>query len=170
MIVLETPRLRLRHLTADDAPFMRGLLNEPSFIRNIGDRGVRTVADARAYVERGPIASYERHGFGLYLVELKESGVPIGICGLVKRDGLDDVDIGFALLPVYWSKGYALESAVAVRDYAAAAIGVRRIVAIVDPANAASIRLLERIGLRFERTVRLAGDDAELGLYAAEVG
>ena len=167
MTVLETARLRLRQLTTEDAPFMRALLNEPSFIRNIGDRGVRTVEDARAYLERGPIASYEQHGFGLYLVELKETGAPIGICGLVKRDELPDVDIGFAFLPAFWSKGYAFESASAVKRYAADTIGLRRLIAIVNPANAGSIRLLEKIGLRFDRMIRLGVDGADLKLFAA---
>src|SRR5262249_38684677 len=107
---LDTARLRLRDLAPADAPFILTLLNEPSFIRNIGDRGVRTLDAARAYIENGPVASYARHGFGLYLVELLASGAPIGICGILKRDALPDPDLGFAFLPAYWKQGYAFES------------------------------------------------------------
>lgn len=145
---------------------MLELLNEPSFIQNIGDRGVRTVDEARAYVRRSAVASYERNGFGLYMVELKETGEPVGICGLVRRNGLEDVDVGFAFLPRYWSKGYASESATAVVVYAREALGIGRVVGIVSPGNVGSIRVLERLGLRFERMMRLAPDDDEVALYA----
>ncbi len=118
MVVFETDRLVLRRLTVDDSGFILRLLNEPSFLQQIGDRGVRNLADAKQYILSGPIASYERHGFGLFLVELKDGLVPIGICGLLKRDALDDVDVGFAFVPESWSKGYAFESASAVLAYA----------------------------------------------------
>lgn len=169
MIILETERLLLRKISTDDAEFMLQLLNEPSFIQNIGDRGVRTLEDANAYIVNGPAASYSRNGFGLYLVLLKETNEPIGICGLVKRVGLDDVDIGYAFLPKFWSKGFAFESARAVKDYAKNVVGLRRIVAITDPANAGSIRVVEKLGLRFERMIRLSEDDIELRLYAVEL-
>ncbi len=110
-MVLETHRLRLRRLSVDDAGFILRLLNEPSFIQNIGDRNVRTIEEARAYILNGPVASYETHGFGLWMVETKDAGTHIGICGLLKREVLEDVDIGYALLPEFWSRGYALESA-----------------------------------------------------------
>jgi RimJ/RimL family protein N-acetyltransferase len=155
----------LRQFTSDDAPFILELVNEPSFIQNIGDRGVRSLADATKYIETGPIASYARNGFGLYLVALKESGESIGMCGLIKREALDDVDIGYAFLPKFWSKGYAVESALAVKEQAHA-LGLERLVAIVDPANAGSIRVLEKIGLTFETMIRLATDDIELKLFA----
>ena len=109
MTVIETERLVLRHLSTEDAGFILELLNEPSFIRNIGDRGVRTIEGANTYILNGPVASYARNGFGLYLVKLKETDESIGMCGLIKRDTLDDVDIGYALLPRFWSKGYAVE-------------------------------------------------------------
>src|SRR2546427_4029250 len=118
MNILETQRLVLRQLSTDDAEFIVALLNEPSFIRYIGDKGVRNLDDARQYILNGPVDSYERNGFGLYLVELKENAIPIGISGLVRRDTLPDADIGFAFLPAYWSKGYAIESATAVMTYA----------------------------------------------------
>jgi len=163
---IETDRLRLRRLGAGDAPFILELLNEPSFIRFIGDKGVRTLDDARKYLRDGPLAMYERTGAGLLLVTLKDGGVPMGMCGLIKRDALEDTDIGFALLPAFWGQGYALEAATAVLRYGREVLGLRRIVAITSPDNVRSIALLERIGLRFERGVRLAGADEEISLYA----
>jgi len=151
MKVLETERLALRQFTADDAEFILELVNEPSFIRNIGDRGVRTTSDAIKYIETVPIASYARNGFGLYLVMLKESGESIGVCGLIKRDALDDVDIGYAYLPKFWPKGYAVEAALGVKGFARDVVKLNRIVAITDPQNQGSIRLLEKIGFTFEK-------------------
>jgi len=168
MNTLETERLSLQHLTAGDAEFLIELLNDPSFIRNIGDRGVRTVQDAQAYVQNGPAASYAKNGFGLDLVILKDTGEPIGICGLIKRPTLDDVDIGYAFLPRYWSKGYAVEAASAVKQYAQDVIGLKRLVAIVDPLNLGSIRVLEKIGFTFEKMVKLSADDIELKLFACQ--
>lgn len=167
--ILETERLLVRQLSRDDAEFMLELLNEPSFIQNIGDRGVRTLEEARSYIQNGPIASYAKNGFGLYLVVLKETNEPIGICGLIQRDGLGDVDIGYAFLPKFWSRGYAVESALAVKSYAKNAIGLHHLVAITDPANQGSIRVLEKIGLRFEKMIRLSEDEIELKLFAAEL-
>jgi RimJ/RimL family protein N-acetyltransferase len=167
-VTLATARLRLRELAAADAPFILTLLNEPSFIQNIGDRGVRTLEDARAYIENGPIRSYVRFGFGLYLVELIDSGVPIGICGILQRDVLPDPDLGFAFLPAYWKQGYAQESAAAVRRYARAELGLGRLLAITNPANHSSIRLLEKLGFRFDRMTRTAPDAAELKLFVDE--
>jgi ribosomal-protein-alanine N-acetyltransferase len=166
MAVLETSRLALRELSVDDAPFMLGLLNEPSFIRNIGDRGVRTIEAARDYITLGPVASYARFGFGLYLVELKGPPVPIGICGLLKRNELPEPDIGFAFLPAYWSQGYALESAAAVRDHARQAFGLPRLLAIVSPSNDGSIRLLGNLGFRFESLTKLTPEAHEVRLYS----
>lgn len=167
--VLETERLILRQLAPNDAEFILELLNEPSFIRNVGDKGVRAAADACTYILSGPVASYEQFGFGLYLVELKESSTPVGICGLVKRAALADVDLGFAFLPKFWSKGYAVESALAVKTYARQVIELKRIVAVTVPDNQSSIRVLEKIGFRFERTVSLSDDGQELKLFACDV-
>jgi RimJ/RimL family protein N-acetyltransferase len=167
--VLETERLVLRRLSAEDAEFIRELVNEPSWLRFIGDRGVRTVEDAREYIAKGPAASYERFGFGLYLTELKEGGGPVGICGLVKRESLEDVDVGFAFLPKFWGRGYAYESASAVLKYAQSALGLKRVVAVTATDNHASIRLLEKLGLRFEKMVRLSGDDEEIKLFARDL-
>lgn len=166
--VLETNRLVLRRLSVDDAEFILGHLNDPSFHRYIGDRGVRTVEQARQYVVDRVMASYERFGFGIYMVELKESREQIGTCGLVKRDEMEDVEVGFALLPQFWSKGYAVEAARAVMDYAYKELGLHRIVAIVNPGNDRSFRLLEKIGLKFERTIRLSESDSEIELFTPE--
>lgn len=166
--ILDTERLTLREMSVDDAAFMLGLLNEASFLRFIGDRGVRTVEDARGYLLKGPIDSYQRFGFGMYLVELKGEASPMGVCGLVKRETLPDVDIGFAFMPAFWSKGYALESAAAVMGYAREVVGLKRLVAIVSPDNERSIRLLSKLGFRFERMITWPEDGAQLELYAIE--
>lgn len=168
MYVIETARLDIRELSVDDHEFILRLLNEPSFLQFIGDRGVRNPDDARRYLVNGPVASYERHGFGLYLVELKEGGIPIGMCGLIKRESLADVDVGFAFLPQFWSKGYASESASAVMAHARGALGLGRIVAIVSPDNAGSIRVLEKLGFVFERMIQLPGDEVEIKLFGSD--
>ena len=169
MSVLETERLALRRLSADDAEFILDLLNQPSFIKNIGDRGVRTSEDAVRYIRNGPVASYERFGFGLYLVELKGSATPIGICGLLKRETLPDVDVGFAFLPKFWSRGYAVESASAVMKHGRSVLGIGRIVAITAPENHDSIKVLEKIGLRFERLIRLSEGESEVKVFVSDV-
>lgn len=169
MTILETERLTLRKITLDDAAFMLDLLNQPSFIQFIGDRGVRTLDDAREIIEERYLKAYERLGFGIYLTLLRGTSVPIGICGLVKRDGLDDVDIGYAFLPQYWSKGYASEAASAVLVYARGTLGMKRILGITIPDNTSSIRVLEKIGLKFERMIRLPGDDVDLKLFARDL-
>jgi RimJ/RimL family protein N-acetyltransferase len=152
MLILETERLNLRRFSVDsDAPFALTLLNEPSFLQYIGDKKVRNLDDARQYLLNGPIASYEKNGFGLYAVELKESQTSIGMCGLIKREELPEPDIGFAFLPEFWKKGYAFEAAAAVMKDARETLNLDRILAIVNPENYASMKLLERLGLRFER-------------------
>lgn len=168
MIVLETDRLVLRRLTLNDAPFMVELLNEPSFLRFVGDRGVKTLQNARQYLLTGPIASYQRFGFGLNLVFLKASGDPIGMCGLLKRDTLKDPDLGFAFRPGYWRKGYAFDSASAVLDQSRRTFGLRRILAITSPDNVASIGVLEKAGLKFEALIRLGDDPREVKLFGID--
>ncbi len=163
---IETERLVLREIVPGDAEFILGLLNEPSFLEHIGDKGVRTLDDARRYIEEGPIDSYRRLGFGLYLVEARDSGVPMGICGLIRREALDDVDVGFAFVPEFWSRGYGFESASAVLEHAREVLGLERVVAVVSPGNRASIRLLEKLGMSFERWVRLADDEPEIQLFS----
>lgn len=169
MKVLETDRLILRRLTVEDSGFILELLNEPSWLRFIGDKGVRTLDDARDYILKSLVAMYERLGFGLYLTELKGEGIPIGICGLIKRDSLEDVDIGFAFLPKFWGKGYAYESASAVMAYGKGSFGLNRIVAITTPDNYDSAKLLEKLGFNFETMVKLSDDSAEVSLFASDV-
>jgi len=166
MTILKTDRLVLRRLSIDDAEFILELLNEPSFLRYIGDKGVRTVDDARGYILKGPVASYERFGFGLYLVELKDGKTPIGMCGLLKRECLADVEIGFAFVPRFWAKGYGHESAAAVMAHAENTFGLSRVVAVVSPENVGSFKILEKLGFKFEQMVRLSGDSPDIKLFA----
>lgn len=168
MFTLETERLTLRELTTDDAEFSLRLLNEPSFLRFIGDKGVRNLQDARQYILNGPIASYNQNGFGLYLVVLKSTNTSIGMCGLIKRETLTDVDIGFAFLPEFWNKGYALESATAVFSYGKDVLKLPRIVAITNKDNVTSGKLLERLGLHFDRLIDLNGDGDETKLFISD--
>ena len=165
MVIIETERLTLSHLAPDDAAFVLELLNQPSFIRFIGDKGVRNLDDARRYIADGPARSYEVNGFGLNMVRLKAGNTPIGICGVLKRDTLPDPDIGFAFLPAYWKQGYALESAIAVMTHARETLGLERILAITSPDNEASEKLLGKIGLRFCRLMKLAEDADEVKLF-----
>ncbi len=152
-----------------DAEFILELLNDPSFIRYIGDKGVRDLDAARRYIIDGPVKSYDANGFGLYLAELKTNETPIGICGLVKRDTLPHADIGFAFLPAYWNQGYAFESAAAVMDHARETLKLGCILAITSPDNEASEKLLDKIGLRFEKTIRLSEDAPEIKLFTIDV-
>ncbi len=166
---LETDRLQLRELTPADAPFIRRLLNEPSFLRFIGDRGVRSDADAANYLLRGPMASYARHGHGLLRVGLRSDDTPVGICGLVQRDTLPVPDIGFAFLPEHWAQGFAFEAAEAALRHGREALGLSEILAIVTPGNDRSVALLERLGLRFEREVVLGSDTRPVLLFRATI-
>ena len=165
MRILETERLMIRHLTQDDGEFILELLNEPAFIRNIADRGVRTIAAAQAYIHNGPVESYAKNGFGLFAVELKETGIPIGMCGLIRRDVLPDVDIGYALLERYWNKGYAHEAAAAVLNYGYETIKLKRIVAITALDNDPSAKVLGKIGLRFDSIIEVPGYDGKSKLF-----
>lgn len=166
MVIAETPRLRVRHLTAADAAFTCRLLNEPSFIENIADRGVRSELDAMHYLADGPIKSYRQHGYGLFLVEQSQTGEPIGFCGLLYRDNLAETDIGFAFIPQVWGQGYAFEAASAVMHFGYSSLKLKRIVGLTSAANLSSIKLLNRLGLKFEKMVRLAPDDKYVQLYA----
>jgi [ribosomal protein S5]-alanine N-acetyltransferase len=159
MQVLETQRLILRRMDLADAPFILRLVNEPSWLKFIGDKNVHSLDDAREYIRKGPLDMYERHGFGMYLTELKPDLVPLGMCGLIKRDALPDVDIGFAFLPEFRGRGYAFEAAAAVLEHGRTAFALPRIVAITTPTNDSSIRLLEKMGMSFERIIMMAPDD-----------
>lgn len=152
---IETERLILRPFTPDDAAFVVVLLNEPSFIANIGDRGVRTVEDAVAYLAGGPIASYEANGHGLLLMELRDTGEPIGMCGLLRRAQFADVDVGYSILPAYWRRGYAAEAVAATLRHGREVLGIGRIIALVSPHNTPSASLLEKLGFTFVETVDL---------------
>ena len=164
VMMLETPRLRLRHLVPEDAPFILELLNEPGWLRFIGDRGVRDLESARGYIETGPRAMYARTGFGLYCVEDREGGASLGMCGLLKRDTLEYVDLGFAFLARHQGRGYAREAATAAMDEARG-LGLSQVAAITDPANQRSIRLLESLGFRDAGHRRLTHDAPELCLF-----
>ncbi|OXS73989.1 GNAT family N-acetyltransferase [Lysinibacillus sp. KCTC 33748] len=166
MKVIETERLTLRLQTTEDADFILELVNDPSWLEFIGDRGVRTVEDAREYIVNGAIRTYEQSGFCFYLVERKEDQSPLGICGFVKRESLEDVDIGFAFLPKYWGKGYAYEAASATLAYGLDTLGLNRVVAITTQDNHASGKLLEKIGLQFEGLVQLSNDSEDLRLFS----
>ncbi|WP_036169784.1 GNAT family N-acetyltransferase [Massilia sp. 9096] len=169
MDILATERLRLRTVTLDDATFYHTLVNDPAFIEHIGDRGIRTLEQARESVRDGPIAMQVQRGHSLYVVELKDEGRPIGMCGLIKRSTLDGVDIGYAFLPAGRQQGYALEAARGVLAYAPA-LGLRRVLAITSPNNIASNRLLLKLGMRFEHFTHLTPEDAGSNLYSIEVG
>lgn len=164
--VLETARLRLRLLGPGDAAFILELVNDAAWLRFIGDKGVATREDAARYIAEGPAASYAAHGFGLWAVERKAGGGPLGICGLIRRAELADVDLGFAFLERHRGRGYAREAATACLEHGRSAHGLERIVAITLPDNAASIGVLRSAGMSWERRVRLGGRAEELELYA----
>jgi RimJ/RimL family protein N-acetyltransferase len=165
MTVLETERLILRRFNVDDAEFILKLVNEPSFLRYIGDKKVRNVEDARQYILKGPVASYERNQFGLNLVELREVQTPIGMCGLLKREELSSPDIGFAFLPEFWNQGFALEAATAVLQDARERLRLERILAITSLDNDASIKLLQRLGFTFDSVITLTATGEQVKLF-----
>lgn len=168
--VMDTPRLSLREITSGDGGFIFALMNEPAYLQHIGDRGVRTLDDARRYILEKLAPSYAKVGYGLYLVELKEGRVPVGICGLVRREALEHPDIGFAFLHVHWSRGLAFEAAGATLDHAFGSLGLKTVLGITSPANQASIRLLEKLGLKFQRMIRLPSHDRDTMLFSTEGG
>jgi len=162
MIICETNRLRIRQFSKKDAEFIIQLLNEPSFIAGIGDKEVRTSEDAIKYLNDGPIATYKQFGFGLYLVELKETGEPIGMCGLLKRESLEDADLGYSFLKRHWSMGYAKEAAQVVLVNANQNFSLSRVVAITKVDNLRSSGLLEKLGFSFEGMIEMYGDNNKL--------
>jgi RimJ/RimL family protein N-acetyltransferase len=165
-VMAETERLRVRPMAVSDAAFVYRLLNEPSWLQNIGDRGVRSIADAASYIESKVISMYTVMGFGMYVAESKADAVPLGMCGLVRREALPAPDIGFAFAPEYWGKGYAREAATAVMHHAGTQLGLDQLLAIVTPTNVRSCRLLESLGFRYEAVFRAVPHDQELKLYA----
>lgn len=167
--MLQTARLSLGQLGPADAEFMLGMLNQPSFLRFIGDRGVRDRDGAERYVREGPMLSYAQRGFGMYRVARREDGLPVGLCGLVKRPGLDDVDLGYAFLPEHWGRGYAQEAAVAVIAHARRDLALPRLAAITDPDNASSTKLLLGLGFRHIGSHQLPGETKPVQLYRLEL-
>lgn len=161
---IETSRLQLRWLDLDDAPFILELVNDDGWLRYIGDKGVGSIDDARRYLETGPITMYREHGFGLNRVALKRDDRAIGICGILQRENLGDVDLGFALLPAYRRQGYAREAAAAVLEQAFAS-GISRVCAFLDPDNLESRRLLQDLGFSFETRYRPEPEANPLDLY-----
>ena len=167
-MTIRTNRLELRQFRDDDAGFILELLNEPEFRRFIGDKGVRSLDDARDYLQQGPIASYAEHGFGILRANCAMSGDALGMCGLVWRQEFDDPDLGFAFLARHWSKGYASEAARTVLEYARVELGLRRVIAMADDDNRASVRVLEKLGFEFETRVTMPGETSDVGRYAIE--
>lgn len=165
MVICETKRLVLKTFDTGDAAFIYVLLNTPSWLQFIGDRNIRSLEDAKNYLENGPLESYKKNGFGLWKVELKGSHIPIGMCGLIKREGLEFADIGFALLPEYAGNGYAYEVASATMHYAKGELNIPDIVAITSEDNLHSIRLLNKLGLFYNRPVRLESEEHDLMLF-----
>ena len=166
MLVIETKRLEISRLELTDAGFIHQLVNDPDFIHYIGDRQVRTIDDARGYIEKGPLKSYSLNGFGLYSIKVKDSDMLIGICGLIKRTELEDIDIGYAFLSQYRGKGYAYEATEAVLEYGKNELRLKRIIAITTTDNLPSIRLLEKAGFGFEKMILMSGETAEIKLFA----
>lgn len=165
MKILETERLCLRTLEAEDAAFYLELVNDPAFLQNIGDKGVRTPEDAHAALLKGPVAMQRERGHSLYMVTRKEDGAEMGMCGLIKRDSLPGVDIGYAYLPRFWGQGYALEAGAAVKAYARDVLRLPELMAITNPDNVGSIRLLEKLGLRFIEFTHLPPDNKPTNIY-----
>ena len=162
---IETARLRLRELTLSDAPLMLAVWNDPAFIRFVGDRGIRTIEDAQEAMTAGALKLYKDFGYGPYGVVLKGEGTPIGICGLFRREEFNEPDIGFAILPRYCGNGYAYEASRAVLEYARDELGILDLAAIVSPENEASVSLIRKLGLQFERMHRMAGDNEDVAIY-----
>lgn len=167
---LETDRLVLRRLTLADAELMLAVWNDPAFLEHVGDRGIRTVAQAQTTLADGAFRLYEEFGYGPYRVALRDQDLAVGTCGLFRREGFDDPDIGWSILPEHCGKGYAYEAASAVLAYAFAEIGLTRVVAFISAQNRPSIGLARKLGLRYEREARLVGDDEDVCLYSVSHG
>ena len=165
-MIVETARLRIRETTVDDAAFILRLVNEPSFLSNIGDKGVRDLVDAKRFIEEGPWRRGQRPGYGQFVVELSESGIPAGICGILYREALDVTDVGFAFLPEHWGCGYAFEAAEAVMRYGYSTLGVGKIVGLTSEENLPSIRVLKKLGMKYEQTVKMSDDDSGTVVYS----
>ena len=163
---LETERLKMRWLTLDDAELMLAVWNDPDFIKYVGDRGIYTLEQAHDALQAGAFKLYEDYGYGPFRVALRTDDRAIGTCGLFRREGFDDPDIGWSVLPPYCGHGYAYEAASAVLQFAWQNVGVSRLTAFVDAKNVPSIGLAEKLGLRYESMTRLVGDDEDVCLYS----
>jgi ribosomal-protein-alanine N-acetyltransferase len=168
MFSKQTARLVIRPFNEDDAGFVNKLYNSEGFLRFIGDRNIRSDEDACEFLRNGPLTMYRDHGVGLCMVEDKESGVPLGCCGLIKRDTLDDIDIGYAFMPEFEGRGYCTEATQAVMAFARNELGLTRVVAITQADNPGSIRVLEKLGLRFEENLEEPEGAAALALYGID--
>lgn len=164
--IFETERLNVREFNENDKEFIFTLLNSPGWLKFIGDRNIKTLEDARLYIVNSPMFSYHKFGFGPYLVELKGSAIPIGMCSLIKRDTLDDVDIGFAFLSEYSGKAYAFEASKALLDYAKKDLNLKKLVAITNQDNIASINLLKKLGFKSEGAIKIQGEEEELFFFS----
>lgn len=169
MNVIETERLNLREMSEADAAFMLEVLNDPGFVRFVGDRGVRTLEEAARYINERFVESYRQNGFGLWLVETKDEKAPAGICGLLNRGTLPGIEVGYAFLPSFRARGYAFEAASAAAVYARDVLRLSRLYAVVNPDNAVSIRVLEKLGMKFERPVRLTGEESDVNLFSTDL-
>ncbi len=165
MTVFETERLVVRKIAFSDATFIHDLVTDDSFIRHIGDKGVRHLEDAKTYIQKGPLDSYRMFGYGLFLVVRKQDDKPLGICGLIKRKELAHPDIGFAFMPEYWGQGYAYEAASATLNYGYNELALKTISAITGPGNTASIALLEKLGMVTKEKIMLMGDKQQSVYY-----
>lgn len=165
MKILETERLTLSEVTENDAEFMLDLLNQPSFIKYIGDRNVRTIDEAQNFIETRYNKSYKDNGYGLYLVKLKDEDTKIGVCGFVKRDNFQYADVGFAFLPQFEKKGYAFESALAIMKYGQEVLEFREVLAITTQDNESSGKLLAKLGFKFEEIIEMPNGE-ELKLFS----
>lgn len=163
--ICETPRLRLRTVTPDDAAFYLELVNDQSWIANIGQRNLHTVEAARAALETGPMAQFREQGYSLYIIERRSDGAPVGMAGLVRRDSLPGPDIGYAVRPAYWGQGYAWEATAAIVRHAQHVLRIRTLYGITSQQNQASINLLNKLGLRYERFSRLPPEGRETNIY-----
>jgi RimJ/RimL family protein N-acetyltransferase len=160
----------MRWLTLADANLMLAIWNDPAFLQHVGDRGIRSVAQARATLADGAFKLYADYGYGPYRVALTDDDTEVGTCGLFRRAGFADPDIGYSILPQYSGRGYAYEAASAVLEYARTDLGLQTITAFISPGNTASIGLATKLGLCFERATRLAGEDNDVGLYSMQLG
>ncbi|RPD97701.1 N-acetyltransferase [Aureibaculum marinum] len=166
MTLLNTDRLLLDFISENDAPFLHQLMNNPSFIKNIGDRNIKTIGDAKNFIKSRFLKSYKHNGYGYYIIKIKETNEPIGFCGLVNRIELDIIDIGYALLPKFTSKGFAFEATKALYNYAQQTLNIPKIAAIIEPTNTKSLALIKKLGLKYKKKVQLPEEDIECLLYS----